>query len=143
MASVVFNYATWALRYPEFVANAAPGKVVTEPLATAYFDEACIYCDNTDLSPVANLGQRTVFLNMLTAHIAALNGPASSALVGRLSQATEGSVSITSELEVPKGAEWFAQTKYGLSYWQASGQFRKGFYVAPQRAVGGPWPWGR
>lgn len=141
MSVVVFNYAVWALRFPEFVANAPAGKLVTEPLAQAYFDEATIYCDNTDLSPVTNVPQRTVFLNLLTAHLAALNGPASSPLVGRLSDATEGSVSVSTELDVPKGAEWFAQTKYGLSYWQAIGRFRKGFYVVPPPTYGGPFAW--
>lgn len=128
---VVFDYTTWAQRYPEFVANAAPGKMVTEPLASLYFAEAELYVDNTPRSPVCNLTQRTAFLYMITAHIAALNGPGATPIVGRVSDATEGSVSVSTDMETPKGAEWFMQTKYGAAYWQASGQFRRAFYVSP------------
>ena len=64
MAVVVFDYSAWALRYPEL----AP--YVSAPAAQVYFNEAQIYCDNSDFSPVQNIGLRTTYLNMLTAHIA-------------------------------------------------------------------------
>ena len=70
MAAVAFDYLGWSARYPELAAY------VSLQLATAYFNEAGLYCDNTVNSPVTDDsvgGQRYMFLNMLTAHIAALN----------------------------------------------------------------------
>ena len=66
MAIVVFDVAAFRERYPEFDA-------VSEPLLNAYFTEATIYLNNTDSSLVADVAVRAVFLNMLVAHIAALN----------------------------------------------------------------------
>ena len=121
-AVVTFDYTGWTLRYPEFVS-------VTQPLAQAYFNEACLYCDNTGAGPVNDAPTLSMLLNMLTAHIAQLNaaigGQAASPLVGRISEATEGSVHVSADLPaVPGSAAWFAQTKYGLAFWQATAQFR-------------------
>lgn len=139
MSIVVFDYATWLLRYPEFSS-------VGQPLAQLYFNEAQLYCDNTVCSLVTDGspgGQRAMFLNMLTAHIAALNavisGQPSSPLVGRISSATEGSVSVQTQNDYPPGsAQWFQQTKYGAAYWQASAQFRTARYVPGPAAIVDP-----
>jgi hypothetical protein len=125
---VSFNYPGWAARYPELASW------VNATLAAAYFAEAAIYCDNTPCSIVGNLDQRAVLLNMLTAHIAALNAPLNgqpaSPLVGRINSATEGSVSVQTAYDVPAGtAQWYAQTKYGAAYWAASAQYRTMRYV--------------
>ncbi|CAE6857228.1 hypothetical protein R75461_07780 [Paraburkholderia nemoris] len=125
---VTFDYPVWAIRYPELMAS------VPEPLAQAYFNEAQLYCDNTPLSPVHVLTIREQFLGMLTAHIAALNAPLtgqpSSPLVGRISNATEGSVSVQTQYDVPAGsAQWFAQTKYGAAFWAATAAYRAMRYV--------------
>lgn len=129
---VVFDYAGWTLRYPELSA------FVSQPLATIYFNEATMYVDNTAASIVADYsvgGARSTLLNMLTAHIAALNygvsGQAPSPLVGRVSGATEGSVSVQAEYTAPGTAAWFLQTKYGAAFWQASAQYRTMQYFTP------------
>ena len=138
---VTFDYAAWALRYPELAAS------VSGPLAQAYFDEAQLYCDNTPLSPVHVLTIRAQFLGMLTAHIATLNTPLngqpSSPLVGRISNATEGSVSVQTEYDVPAGsAQWFAQTKYGAAFWSATAAYRTMRYVPnPARDMDPYAPW--
>lgn len=136
MPAVAFDIAVFRARYPEF-AN------VDDSTLNAYFSEATVYCNNTDASRVSDLGQRAVFLNMLTAHIAALAGRASQGgLVGRINQATKGSVSVSSEMAPPVGsAAWFMQTTYGSAYWQATAQYRTFQHVAgrsyPQRGVRG------
>ena len=71
MAGVVFDYSLWSLSYPELSGS------VKAALAGAYFTEATLFLDNTDRSRVTDLGQRGMLLNMLTAHIAALNAPPS------------------------------------------------------------------
>lgn len=144
---VVFNYQVWVARYPEF-AN------ISEPLAQSYFDEAGLYFANCGWQ--ASLPQAPTLLNMLTAHIAWLyaprdaNGnPASTgtalapSIVGRINSASEGSVSVGSELKdsgSPSEA-FFSQTKYGLSFWQATAQFRQARYVAhPTVVLNGAFP---
>lgn len=126
-AVATFDYPTWAARYPEFSA-------VSSALAQAYFGEATLYLANDGTGPVQDAGQQLALLNMLTAHIAALNagtnGQPASPLVGRIAHASEGSVSVSTEMPaMPGSAAWFMQTKYGLSYWQATAQYRTMRYV--------------
>ena len=128
MAGVVFDYSLWSLRYPELSGS------VKAALAGAYFIESTLFLDNTDNSRVTDLGQRAMLLNMLTAHIAALNAPLngqpSSPLVGRITNATEGSVTVAAAMDLPPGsAQWFAQTKYGASFWAATAVYRTMLYV--------------
>lgn len=130
MAVVVFDPAAFQGRYPEF-------STLSEPLLQAYFDESTIYLDNTDASRVQDVNARRTLLWMLTAHIAALNGgvngQAASPLVGRVNSATEGSVSVQTDMgAVPFSAAWFMQTKYGAAFWQASAPFRSMLYVPGQ-----------
>jgi len=131
VAIVVFDFDAWQARYPEFAA-------VTEPQAIGYFLEAEMYCDNTPVSivpydPAANppVLTRKLLLDMLTAHIAGIYNSAngSGGLVGRISSATEGSVSVSTANDYPPGAvQWYQQTKYGASFWAASAQYRTMLY---------------
>jgi len=128
MAVVTFNYPAWVTRYPEFK------DTVPAPLATAYFSEACLYCDNSGAGPVTDAAKLALLLNMLTAHIAAL---ASQDLVGRITDATEGSVSVSASMgdAVPGNRAWYLQTKYGAAYWQATAALRTMTYI-PRRFCG-------
>lgn len=128
MAVVAFDIAAFRARYPEF-------STVLDATLNAYFSEAGLYLSNTDSSVVADLTIRSMLLNMLTAHIASLNsgknGQPPSGLVGRVAQASEGSVSVTADMGPPSGsAAWFLQTKYGAAFWQASAAFRSFRYIA-------------
>src|ERR1017187_352996 len=128
---VTFSYASWAARYPELSVS------VGLPQAQQFFNEAQLYCDNSPCSIIPNCEptfQRAIFLNMLTAHIAAmnaaLNGAPSSPLVGRVSAATEGSVNVSTQMDYPPGSpQWYQQTKYGAAFWAASASFRSMRYV--------------
>lgn len=129
-----FDYAGWFARYPELSGS------VSQALAQLYFNEATLYLDNTVTSIVRDTGQRSAILNMLTAHIAALNaalnGQASSPLVGRINSASEGSVSVQVAMDAAPGtAAWFNQTKYGAAAWQAMGPFRTMHYRPGFRAM--------
>ena len=124
--SVTFDYNVWQKRYPEF-------STVDPVLAQAYFDEAALYLRNDGTGPVADEGTQRTLLNMLTAHIAKLNatvnGQAPSDLVGRITDATEGSVSVGADkTPLPGTAAWFAQTKYGFAFWQATRAYRTARY---------------
>jgi hypothetical protein len=127
MAVVAFDLAGFRVRYPSFA-------TASDPLLNAYFAEACLYLDNTDASRVANVTARALYLNMLVAHLAALNfgenGQAPSGLVGRINSASEGSVSVSAEMGPPSGSSaWFMQTRYGAAYWQATAAFRTFQYL--------------
>lgn len=105
-------------------------------LLTQYFNEACLYLNNTDGSKVTDITLRTTMLNMITAHIAQLNlianGVVANPLVGRITSASEGSVHVTVEDGKPSAyAAWFKQTQYGNSYWQISAQYRRMRYLHP------------
>lgn len=144
-AVAAFNYQSWTARYPEF-------DTITDPVATAYFAEATIYHANDGSGPVADAGQQLVLLNMLTAHVAALNLPPSGQtqsppLVGRISDASEGSVSVSVQNDYPPGTvQWYQQTKYGSAYWAATAKYRTAQISFGQRRAfgvplwgGGPW----
>lgn len=141
---VTFDPAAWKVRYPEFA-------TVADQTSQLYFNEATLYCHNR-LGPVPDVDQLTILLNMLTAHIAALNSPVTAAGAnpgtppGRIGAATEGSVSVTYNLDaVPGSSQWFLQTKYGMAYWQATAIYRTFRYRPGVRSLpaipGYPFPW--
>lgn len=127
MCVVAFDSVAFLSRYPEFSS-------VSAPTLAAYFSEATIYLDNTDNSIVADCSIRAVLLNMLTAHISALysgiNGNKPSGIVGRVSAASEGSVSVTADMGPTTNSQaWYLQTQYGAAYWEATARYRRFQYV--------------
>lgn len=131
-AVATFNYNAWVARYPEFI-------TIPEPLVELYFGEAGLYLNNAGAGPVQDTAVQQALIYMVTAHIAKLNSPktasasdGSADLTGRVNSASEGSVSVSTEMLLPPGsAQWFAQTKYGLAFWQASARFRTMRYIPP------------
>lgn len=126
---VTFDYQSWSNRYPELAST------TDEALAQAYFDnDAILYLDNTASSPVPDVTKRGPLLNMIVAHVAALNartadGQAASPLVGRITNASEGSVNVAVDMPAPDSAAWWMQTKYGAAYWQATASLRTMRYI--------------
>lgn len=136
-----FDYASWVARYREF-------KEVDEDLVTLYFQEATLYHANDGSGPVADSTQQLQFLNMLTAHICKLNavvaGVEPSKLVGRVSSASQGSISVQTDNQYPPGTpQWFQQTSYGSAYWAVTARYRTMKYRAsPGRFMQPAWPIG-
>ena len=135
---VAFNYSAWALRYPEFAS-------VDPLLVEAYSAEATMYHRNDGGGPVRDAAQQAVLLNMATAHVCALNaalgGQPSPGIVGRVTNASEGSVSVAAQMDLPPGtAQWWAQTKYGAAYWTATAPFRTMRYRPGRPYRTNPWP---
>jgi hypothetical protein len=123
---ITFDYSFFLQRYPELA-------YIPQNVLQLYFNEAGMYCDNTASSPIQDIavgGQRYIVLHMATAHIAAMNaasatGAPASPLVGRINTATQGSVSVGTQMDYPPGsAQWWMQTKYGAAYWQATAAYR-------------------
>lgn len=123
---VTFNYATWTARYPELADR------VNATLAQLYFNEATIYHKNDGTGSITDPTIQLTLLNMVTAHIAALYAAHSDGqdnerlkMVGRISSAAEGSVNVSADLQgTPGSAQWWQQTQYGASYWQATTAYR-------------------
>ncbi len=126
MPAVVFDPAAFKARYPEFAA-------VADATLAACFTEAGLYLSNADNSPVQNLTRRATLFDMLTAHVAYLGGLLSAdglpRPVGRVSQASEGSVSASFEGPPPGSAQWFQQSQYGAAFWQATSSLRGMRYI--------------
>lgn len=116
-ATVTFDPAAWRERFPEFAD-------VSDALAEDFFAEATDIWANDGSGPVNDAARQLRILNMLTAHIAKVSGGASggggnSGLVGRVSSATEGSVTVQVEAaQATQSTQWFMQSQYGASYLQ-------------------------
>lgn len=134
---VIFDYSKFAAMYPELSG-------VGSQLAQEYFDLACTLCRNDWRNPAAPFGYLDKLLYMATAHVTWLYAPrgpdgqpaaagaAASPLVGQVTSATEGSVSVQVAAAPMAGesAWWWNQTKYGAMFWAASTAFRRMQYFA-------------
>ena len=125
MAQVVFVPADFKAAYPAF-AN------VTDAALQNYFDVACLYLSNDDCSRVQDLTKRQALLYMLTAHVAQLSGALSqfgqAGPVGRISSASEGSVSASFEFPMNPNSAWFNLTPWGAMFWAATAYLRSAVY---------------
>lgn len=134
MAIVIFDPAAFKLAYPLFAA-------VDNSLLTNYFNIATMYLSNTDCSIVQDVNRRQTLLWLLTAHIAYLSGALNPGgvpgLVGRVSNATEGSVSVATEYPMSPNSAWFLQTQWGAIFWQATLSLRSFRYRARPTVVEG------
>jgi hypothetical protein len=136
---VTFNYDEWVAAYPELSG-------VSAPAAQGYFDIATTICANK-LNPVPTPDALKALLYMLTSHVATLfssvtaGGASPSTPPGRISNATEGSVSATFDYKASENAQWFLQTKYGALFWQATVALRSFRYVPKGPFSGGPVTW--
>ncbi len=122
-----FDFPAFAAMYPEFA--------TLDPAAAAgYFAQAGLYLANDGSGPISDPTRQSVLMNLLTAHIAKLfgtvNGVAPSGIVGRVASASQGSVSVSTDLAgLPGGAAWYAQTPYGLAFWTATAYLRTARYT--------------
>lgn len=150
MAVAVFDYSQFSALFPELVNGG-----VTEPVASSFFSVAGLLLDNSDCSPVQDVSSRLTMLNYATAHLASLAGyplPAGSTvpvpreLVGRVSSATEGSVSVSTDYgAMRENSAWWLQTQYGALFWQLTRALRTARYVPARPRYFGPafgrrWP---
>lgn len=155
MAAAVFDYAKWAALFPYL---AAPVGGVTEPIATGFFTVAELLFANDDCSPIQDVDKRLVYLNYIVAHLARLSGYPVAAgetaqpdgMVGRITSATEGTVSVSAgwAASVSNSEAYWIQTAEGATFWQLTRWMRTARYIAPppryfgpaRRAFGGIWP---
>ena len=152
MAVAVFDYTKWAAMFPYL----ADPNGVNEALAGSFFDVAGLLLANDDCSPITDTDKRLVFLNYIVAHLARLAGYPVAAggtaqpdgMVGRVSSATEGTVSVSTDYgAVRENQAWWLQTQEGATFWQLTRFLRTARYIAPpprnfgpaRRSFGGVW----
>jgi len=126
--AVTFVYADWALAYPEF-------SNVTESQITARILPSAKQAIAGFIDCVVAPQDQTNFLWLMVAHLCMLNfGTAKSpatGLVGRISSATEGSVSVDVEFTATKAQAWYVQTTYGALFWQLARPYWLGGFSYP------------
>ena len=140
---VQFSPTEFVAIYPEFTG-------LTNPSMQTQFNGATLLLDNSYASRVQDANKRLQLLYMLTAHLCILNlGSNDGAgnvttpqgIVGRISDATEGTVSVSAEWAstVSESMAFFAQTKYGAMFWQSTKAYRTAHYIpAPDCGPNGP-----
>lgn len=121
--AIPFDYAAWVALYPEFTN-------VTQPQAQGFFALATESWSNDGSGPIDNAQQQTSLLYLLTAHIAYLLAPVSaggsgSGVVGRITNASEGSVSVAVNGGGSGNSWWYLQSKYGALFWMLTRQYRQ------------------
>ena len=124
MQGVIFDPNEFRALYPEF-------ETLSDVQLNWYFARAEMLLDNGNCSPVSDVNERKILLYLLTAHIAMLSGGANGKKpqqsVGRLSNATQGSVSAGFAMEgVNYQSSWYMQTPYGAEYLTMTAKYRVG-----------------
>lgn len=141
---VAFDPTAFKAAWPEF-------SLTDDAILSRNFAYATLQLNNSCCSRVKDANIRELLLNLLVAHITFLtngaNGIPAPGIVGRISNATEGSVSVGAEFSGPDTAQFYLQTKYGAQYWQSTASYRQMVYI-PGRSnsdVPGLWSgyWGR
>lgn len=124
--TATFDYASWLLRYPEF--SRVPQTLV-EMIAS---QDVPLYLDIGRLSE----DRQPAILNLMVAHLVALSPSSGSAqaaggLVGRITSASEGSVSVSADAGSTTSLTqaWYLQTQYGAEVWVATASLRRFRYV--------------
>lgn len=127
MAIVAFNLANFRAMFPE-LSN------IPDDTLPFIFDQSTDYLDNSHYSLVIQEAKRERLLYLLMAHLAYMrygdkDGKGGSGMVGRVSSASEGSVSVSSELgSIEFRNAWYTLSPYGMDYWQATKVYRMANY---------------
>lgn len=132
---VQFNAAEFVAQYPEFTG-------ITNAAMLRAFNDAQFLLNNSCGSLVDDANLRLILLYTLTAHVlfidagtndGAGNVTPGQGIVGRIDNATEGSVSVSASYNdnVTMSEAYFIQTKYGAKFWQQTAHIRTMTYVGP------------
>jgi hypothetical protein len=158
---VTFSFATFISYFPEFAAlsPALVAAYFTRATATIIANDAsnpAYDANNVNWPPPGGNPAFPYLIYLATAHVAWLNctkdvagNPTSdpsaaqpaSPLVGRVSQASEGSVSVSTEYPLDGSSsaqeKYLSQSKYGIELWTALAPYRTAQYAAQPTFVFG------
>jgi hypothetical protein len=145
------DYVAWQAQFPEL------GYIGYET-AYEWYVTSDLFLRNDGTAPISTYARQQKAMFFLMAHLIALFGPQpgtglpngatasnpTGGMVGRVSTASEGSVSVSSEYAAAnnENAAWYAQTRYGAAYWQLINIWRRFRYMpGPVRFGYGWWGW--
>jgi hypothetical protein len=134
LGTVVFDPVAFISQYPEF-------STIPQPALQRNFVLATQFLSNNCASAVKDAPTREVLLFLLVAHFTKLlngdNTNPATGVVGRVSEAQQGSVRVRSEMGGSRNTTeleaWYLQTQYGATFWTATAQYRTMRYFAPPR----------
>jgi hypothetical protein len=126
---VTFDPAAFKSAFPAF-------STVPDAALQFNFGLATLQLNNSYSSVVQDEPTRAQLLNLLTAHFTAIlngtNGQAPTGVVGRVANATEGSVSVQLEFRTDsEAASFYAQSPFGALFWQLTVIYRTFRYASP------------
>lgn len=126
---VIFEPGVFKTQYPAFA-------TVSDSDLNSNFILAQLQLSNTCKSRVPNAQTRQTLLGLLVAHITATlqgaNGQPPAGIVGRISTAAEGSVSVGADMgTIVYGQAYYLQTQWGALYWQSTAPYRQMRYIPP------------
>lgn len=126
---VTFDPAAFKSAFPAF-------STVPDSALTFNFNLATIQLNNSYGSIVQDEPTRAQLLNLVTAHITAIlngiNGQAPTGTVGRVANATEGSVSVQLDFRTDsEAASFYAQSPWGALFWKLTAFYRSFQYASP------------
>lgn len=129
----VFDPDAFKLAYPQFAS------FTNEQLISFFEEVENTVLDNTETSCIS-LANRKKWFYLLVAHNAELQNRINSGntgLVGRISSATEGSVSISTDYNMGSGAmeQWLKQTPYGAKFYAYTAPWRKAIWVSAEQPM--------
>lgn len=135
---MTFDPVAFVAAFPAFTS-------VPAAALSANFQYATLLLDNSCCSTVKDAPTRALMLNLIVAHITALlngvNGDPPQGVVGRVSNAAEGSVSVSTEMMAQsESASYWNQSPWGAQYWRISAQYRSAKYFPPAFS-NTPSPW--
>lgn len=138
--AITYTYADWIAVFPAF-----SGTVTQAAFDATLYPFAQQYCPTDGTGAPTTVQITTNLVGLMCAHIAQLLfGSATqpvSPLVGRVSNASEGSVSVAVEMPPPGNPTqgWLQQTQYGTMYWVATSPYRTARYIPGPRRNMNPW----
>lgn len=118
---VTFDYVEFIAAYPEF-------ESMTEAQLQNYFELATGILSNRIGVVVCDKEKLKRMLYLLTAHSAFLFNRGAG-LMGAMSSATEGSVSVGFSMPQNLNNAWFNQSQYGQQFWQLAKPYMMGRYI--------------
>lgn len=127
---VTFDPSAFIVLYPQFAS-------VSEAALNQNFVLAQLLLNNGCCSAVRDAPTRSQMLNLVVAHITQLlngiNGDPAGGVVGRISNAAQGSVSMTAEWasSVSMTEAYWSQTQFGAMFWTMAAPYRLAFYMPP------------
>jgi hypothetical protein len=139
---ITFNFDSWIQLFTEFT-------YLSPQQGALYFGLAETVHRNDGGGPVTDATTQTNLLYLATAHVAKLLAPPPSggnapgrdtSVVGRVTNASEGSVSVATEMPMNPNSAWWQTTQYGSMYWQMSQVFRTMRYIPGAPKPNNPWP---